>query len=252
MTHYFCYYSFSEPLPDSHIFNHKGGLQIASNGGQQYDMMAPNYNQQTNNLRDTYIPVDSYRNQLLQQQQQQQQWPSRMDGWPQQKQMASDLGGQQGLSDNMIAVNTNKWPEMETGKIAAKEEPAAQEKTGGDDKTGDYYEDEDEVKPTEPPKKKQRKHKKQKPKDGKKTDDSNPHHEQLKLVKNELSMEFPDHDGLAQRPGGAMLSLTLGMIIAAALAILIGCRMRVVGRRIRRHGKGYATDADFLVNGMYL
>jgi hypothetical protein len=247
MTHLFVFFPISEPLPDSHIFNHKGGLQIASNGGQQYDLMPPNYNSQTNNLRDTYMPVDTYRNQLFQQQQQQ-QWP-----WPQQKQVASELGGQQaGLSDNMIAVNTNKWPEMEANKVAAKEQPATQEKSGGDDKASDYYEDEDEMKPTEPPKKKQRKHKKPKTKDNKKVDDSNPHHEQLKLIKNELSMEFPDHDGLAQRPGGAMLSLTLGMIIAAALAILIGCRMRVVGRRIRRHGKGYAADADFLVNGMYL
>jgi hypothetical protein len=84
-------------------------------------------------------------------------------------------------------------------------------------------------------------------------DESNPHHEQLKLIKTELGLEFPDHDGLSQRPGGAMLSLTLGVIISAALAILIGCRMRVVGRRLRRHGKaGYAHDADFLVNGMYL
>ncbi|XP_055640363.1 bromodomain-containing protein 4 [Toxorhynchites rutilus septentrionalis] len=78
-------------------------------------------------------------------------------------------------------------------------------------------------------------------------------HEHLKLLRNDLEIEFADHDGQAERPGGAVLSLTLGAIITAALAILIGCRMKVARRRIRRPGKSsYAHDADFLVNGMYL
>lgn len=100
------------------------------------------------------------------------------------------------------------------------------------------------------------------------------------MLKGNLDLEFADHDGAAERPSGAVLSLTLGMfdlacvklfqslnciglfianihitgvLIAAALAVLIGCRMRAVGRRVRRHGKSaYAHDADFLVNGMYL
>ncbi|XP_062548923.1 DNA translocase FtsK [Armigeres subalbatus] len=80
-----------------------------------------------------------------------------------------------------------------------------------------------------------------------------PVHEHLKMLRNDLEIEFADHDGAAERPGGAVLSLTLGAILTAALAILIGCRMKVARRRIRRQGKGsYAHDADFLVNGMYL
>ncbi|XP_030759290.1 low-density lipoprotein receptor-related protein 11 isoform X2 [Sitophilus oryzae] len=59
-------------------------------------------------------------------------------------------------------------------------------------------------------------------------------------------------DGPSRIPRGAILSLTLGLIITAVMAILIGCRLRVVRRRLRKGGKGYAHDADYLVNGMYL
>ncbi|XP_050310894.1 uncharacterized protein LOC126746616 isoform X2 [Anthonomus grandis grandis] len=59
-------------------------------------------------------------------------------------------------------------------------------------------------------------------------------------------------DGLSHIPRGAILSLTLGLIITAVMAVLIGCRLRVVRRRLRKGGKGYAHDADYLVNGMYL
>lgn len=79
----------------------------------------------------------------------------------------------------------------------------------------DVYEDEDETKPTEPPKKKQRKHK-NKIKENKKhvkeaTSDDKPMHEQLQMIRKDLDMEFADHDGAAERPGGAVLSLTLGL-----------------------------------------
>uniref|UniRef100_A0A182YGY1 Uncharacterized protein n=1 Tax=Anopheles stephensi TaxID=30069 RepID=A0A182YGY1_ANOST len=77
-------------------------------------------------------------------------------------------------------------------------------------------------------------------------------HEHLKALHKELEIEFADHDGYADRPGGAMLSLTLGVLLTAAMGILLSCRMRVARRRIRRPGKSsYAHDADFLVNGMY-
>lgn len=51
-----------------------------------------------------------------------------------------------------------------------------------------------------------------------------------------------------------LVHLRLGIIVTAALAILVFCRATVVRRRVRgRAGKGpYAHDADFLVNGMYL
>nr|CAD7590093.1 unnamed protein product [Timema genevievae] len=54
-------------------------------------------------------------------------------------------------------------------------------------------------------------------------------------------------------PRGAILSLALGLCITAIMAVLVGCRLRVVRRRLRRGGKSpYAHDADYLVNGMYL
>ncbi|XP_065155908.1 uncharacterized protein [Atheta coriaria] len=59
-------------------------------------------------------------------------------------------------------------------------------------------------------------------------------------------------DGIAETPGGAVLSLSLGLVLTALMGILIGCRLRVVRRRLRRGGKSFAHDADYLVNGMYL
>ncbi|XP_061386182.1 uncharacterized protein LOC133321099 [Musca vetustissima] len=81
-----------------------------------------------------------------------------------------------------------------------------------------------------------------------------PVHEQYEIIHQNMALEFRDHDGQSERPGGAVLSLTLGLLITAALAILIGCRMRTVGRRARRLGgkTPYSHEADFLVNGMYL
>lgn len=78
-------------------------------------------------------------------------------------------------------------------------------------------------------------------------------HKQIPL-KEELKQTTDDlQDGEAERPGGAILSLTLGVCLTCIMAILIGCRLRVVRRRMRRGGKSpYAHDADYLVNGMYL
>lgn len=41
-------------------------------------------------------------------------------------------------------------------------------------------------------------------------------------------------------------------MITAVMALMLGCRLKMVRRRIRREGKGFSHDADFLVNGMYL
>lgn len=73
------------------------------------------------------------------------------------------------------------------------------------------------------------------------------------MVAEELKQLDDLQDGEAERPGGAILSLTLGVCLTCVMAILIGCRLRVVRRRMRRGGKSpYAHDADYLVNGMYL
>lgn len=63
---------------------------------------------------------------------------------------------------------------------------------------------------------------------------------------------YEPQDGVAETPSGAILSLTLGLIITCFMAVLIGCRLRVVRRKMRKCGKSYAHDADYLVNGMYL
>nr|CAI5841273.1 unnamed protein product [Callosobruchus analis] len=49
-----------------------------------------------------------------------------------------------------------------------------------------------------------------------------------------------------------LLTLRIGLIITFIMAVMIVCRLRMVRRRIRKGGKSYAHDADFLVNGMYL
>ncbi|KAL0267598.1 UNVERIFIED_CONTAM: hypothetical protein PYX00_009826 [Menopon gallinae] len=73
------------------------------------------------------------------------------------------------------------------------------------------------------------------------------------VVAAELSMNEAEAEGGMDKPSGAILSLTLGMCITAIMIVLVGCRLRVVRRRMRRSGKSpYAHDPDFLVNGMYL
>ncbi|CAH1118900.1 unnamed protein product [Phaedon cochleariae] len=59
-------------------------------------------------------------------------------------------------------------------------------------------------------------------------------------------------DGMAKTQRGAVLAVSLGLIITFIMAIMIGCRLKMVRRRIRKGGKLYAHDADYLVNGMYL
>lgn len=77
----------------------------------------------------------------------------------------------------------------------------------------DYNNEEDDETTTEPPKKKKKHRKvnkvgKQPPVE--KADDSDSSAQQLKMVHSELQNEFMDHDGEADRPGGAVVSLALG------------------------------------------
>ncbi|XP_028132696.1 uncharacterized protein LOC114328120 isoform X2 [Diabrotica virgifera virgifera] len=81
------------------------------------------------------------------------------------------------------------------------------------------------------------------------------HHEEEQypdVVAYKLSGADDLEDGMAHTQKGAVLSVSLGLIITFIMAVLIGCRLKVVRRRIRKNGKSYAHDADFLVNGMYL
>ncbi|XP_077286829.1 uncharacterized protein LOC143911699 [Arctopsyche grandis] len=70
-----------------------------------------------------------------------------------------------------------------------------------------------------------------------------------------MGRQFDDdvHDGAAERPPGAILLLTLGVCMTSIMVVLIGCRLKMARRRMRRLGKSpFAHDADYLVNGMYL
>lgn len=77
-------------------------------------------------------------------------------------------------------------------------------------------------------------------------------HEQLKQLKTSPDVEaqfISEHSGHVEKPTGAVLSLTLGCLVLAALSVLIGCRLRRVNVRRRR---GKSVEADYLVNGLYL
>uniref|UniRef100_A0A336MHF2 CSON000530 protein n=1 Tax=Culicoides sonorensis TaxID=179676 RepID=A0A336MHF2_CULSO len=290
---------------ESHIFNHKNGLQLpATNVIQPYN----------DRVRDPYMPDSMYQNQQQQNpiQQQPPSWipdnRNRYNSWPPQQQpqqppmMPQDMSlnsmqqqpqtqlnkpifgqvpgpvqgnwvnvqqsqGQQ-QQDQIQQVEVPKQekvpiiaqvplanvvPAQGNGIESNKEIKSSDVSSDSKDESVSEEEDESENYTTEVPKK-QRKHKKLKEKSHVKHSDSE-HlaQSQYAHLKTQLDMEFGDHDGAADRPSGAVLSLTLGVILVTALAVLIGCRIKVATRRMRRMPKGAGGyDADFLVNGMYL
>ncbi|XP_053692483.1 uncharacterized protein LOC128740929 [Sabethes cyaneus] len=312
--------------PDSRIFNHKSGLQLASNQmtSSQYQDSLPDTSYVPNIPRNgPYLPLqNNYQSsaqqwtdprlsapqrtlwpnqpQLPQEQYVQpppQHQPDAVQPPPmqapaqiipsQQQQQQQQIQTAPEVDPNLTGADLTKQPKLDTAPPSPKK---PSEPHGKSTKSSEEYESYDEQyqeskssseqaendEKQEPPpqqqqqKKKQHKHHnkqhgeehKKKNKSGKSSKKDKaiadehppaPVHEHLKMLRNDLEIEFTDHDRLAERPGGAVLSLTLGAILTAALAIMIGCRMKVARRRIRRQGKSsYAHDADFLVNGMYL
>ncbi|XP_039520231.1 low-density lipoprotein receptor-related protein 11 isoform X4 [Pimephales promelas] len=51
---------------------------------------------------------------------------------------------------------------------------------------------------------------------------------------------------------GAILPLTLGLIISALLLLMAGCRVWLVGRRLKKALPLTTEESDYLINGMYL
>lgn len=144
--------------------------------------------------------------------------PQSRQDWPQQPDLQQEM-------QPVLQQIRPDWPvrQMPPIQIPDKQQEKTHEqivpKSKNDESTSvedtDVYDDEDETKPTEPPKKKQRKHKnktKENKKHGKGNDEQ-PMHEQLQMIRKDLDMEFADHDGAAERPGGAVLSLTLGRFL---------------------------------------
>ncbi|XP_030638797.1 low-density lipoprotein receptor-related protein 11 [Chanos chanos] len=51
---------------------------------------------------------------------------------------------------------------------------------------------------------------------------------------------------------GAILPLALGLIISALLLLMVGCRLRLVRRRLKKARPLTTEESDYLINGMYL
>ena len=67
------------------------------------------------------------------------------------------------------------------------------------------------------------------------------------LVPSFLSTAWPRF-----RPAGAVLPLALGLIITALLLIMIGCRLGLVRRKLKKARPLTTEESDYLINGMYL
>ncbi|KAL7039852.1 hypothetical protein ACKWTF_000147 [Chironomus riparius] len=237
---------------DSHIFSHKNNLLSGNN--------FPNIQYQQKFQRDPYMMPQTqqgddqvYHDQLQM---------TRND-WPQMPQMPPQPQ-QQAVMPQMPKQSNPVWSEKLPKQIIV-EDKVVSNKKQQQQKDSDYSEeyvegdesqsDGEDVTTTVAPKKKTRKHKKQKAQQKEKQVKvhEKPLHEQLKQLKNTVNDDaqfISEYSERIEKPTGAILSLTLGCLVLVALSILVGCRMKRVHVRRRRHGK--AVDADFLVNGMYL
>lgn len=223
----------------AHIFNHKGGLHISETSNQSPQIPNQAQNQKPlypadpsyANNEENYRPAWSINPELLR------NWPQQMPQLPpkplkpEQGDMSKSwpvMGPNRPLSHN----NEEQLPSNTYGEsfhdvaVGDKKKDGKNTIEKGSDnsveeKTSEYDDDNEEAaKPTEPPKKKLRKHKKmQKNKQSSEkinefkteTVSEDSEVEQKKIVHSKLQLEFADHDGSAEQPGGAVLSLTLGI-----------------------------------------
>lgn len=51
---------------------------------------------------------------------------------------------------------------------------------------------------------------------------------------------------------GAILPLALGLIISVLLLLMVGCRLWLVRRRLKKAVPLTTEESDYLINGMYL
>lgn len=196
------------PQSDTYMPNMQDSYRIPSQWSSQMDGRLP----QSWSQQQPQIPMIAQPGQQLQPMQQDilesqiREQPQRPD-WP-----IRPVANPQ--VDNHGIVNPIKSEKSKVSKVQADNSQSSEEGS-------EYDDDEKAVQVTEPPpKKKQRKRKKQenkskinkdKTKKHDEHDHDKPMHEQLKMIKSDLDMEFIDHDGAADRPGGAVLSLTLGI-----------------------------------------
>uniref|UniRef100_T1J182 MANSC domain-containing protein n=1 Tax=Strigamia maritima TaxID=126957 RepID=T1J182_STRMM len=79
-------------------------------------------------------------------------------------------------------------------------------------------------------------------------------HSHSQLNKEQVNLAEADVQNLQHQneANGAVVALTLGLTLTGVLVVLVGCRLRVVRRHLRRGRSPFTHDADYLVNGMYL
>lgn len=230
-----------------HIFNHKGGLRVADgvqqSQQQQTNAIVPQHQQLPYQYASAYgsaseqeIPFydPNYGPNVLRPMPQFPNNPVKSNQSPYERQQSiishSTVDVRPQVNQNyqwppklpVQAIHTNEevWPKLDgdtfqdvpvhdrkkDGKINV---AASQPEQTNDEKNSDYDEDEEVEKVTEPPKKKNRKHRKG-TKMPQKSEAEVGATQQMKHVHAKLQAEFLDHDGSADRPGGAVLSLTLG------------------------------------------
>ncbi|XP_034947266.1 uncharacterized protein [Chelonus insularis] len=79
-------------------------------------------------------------------------------------------------------------------------------------------------------------------------------HEEVRIhhfVAEHLQQNNNKNSNAILKPKGAVISLSIGVVVTLIMIMLITCRLRIVRKRGRRHGP-FAHDADYLMNGMYL
>ncbi|XP_054474665.1 low-density lipoprotein receptor-related protein 11 [Anoplopoma fimbria] len=67
-----------------------------------------------------------------------------------------------------------------------------------------------------------------------------------------VSKPFPVIGGHPVPESGAILPLALGLIITALLLLMIGCRLKIVGHKLKKARPLTTEESDYLINGMYL
>ncbi|XP_026174110.1 low-density lipoprotein receptor-related protein 11 [Mastacembelus armatus] len=67
-----------------------------------------------------------------------------------------------------------------------------------------------------------------------------------------ISKPLPVMGGHPVPESGAILPLTLGLIITALLLLMIGCRLRLVRHKLKKARPLTTEESDYLINGMYL
>ncbi|CRL02853.1 CLUMA_CG015859, isoform A [Clunio marinus] len=226
---------------DSRIFNHKNGL-LSGNFPQQFP---------TKLQHDPFMMPQQPDPQMIEDPMYREQPQMTRNDWPQIMPQQSQIPQvkQNPVWPDKLVKETPVVIDKTRKKVTNKDDAEYSEEYSETDESQSEYES---ATTTEAPKKKSRKHKKVKGQKDKQKNHEKPLHDQLKQLKNSKNVEaqfITEHSGHVEKPTGAVLSLTLGCLVLAALSVLIGCRLRRVNVRRRR---GKSVEADYLVNGLYL